>query len=134
MIERKYLPTLPDLIDRLSIVLMKRIFIVSDYKWECDAIMHDIDLILNENSRKLDAGDIYSILVLMLANRFIWENESDIRKGGGNSLEQLRATHSINGIRNHAKNTLLLDDERLDAKIDCLASDLPPEFGNWDVL
>jgi hypothetical protein len=133
MTERKYLPTLADLIDRLSIVLMKRIFFKGGrYVSECDTIIHDIDLLLNE--RKLDAGDIYSILVLMLANRFIWENESNIRKGGGNSLEQLRATHSINGIRNHAKNTLLLDDERMDVKIDCLASDLPPEFGNWDVL
>jgi hypothetical protein len=133
MIERKYLPTLADLIDRLSIVLMKRIFISNTYEKECHDIIHDIELLLIADKRVLDATNIYSVLVLMLANRFIWENESNIRKGGDNSLEQLRATHVVNGIRNRAKNALSID-ERKEFKVDCLAAYLPPEFGSWNVL
>ena len=49
MTERKYLPTLAELVDRLSIVQLKAIFIPENaaaYNEERALIEHDIDLLL----------------------------------------------------------------------------------------
>jgi hypothetical protein len=144
---RKYLPTLADLVDRLSIVQMKAIFIPEhrdEYMVERRAIEHDIDLILGDlkaQGRELTSKHIHAILVIQLANRFIWENESWIRSGSHQDVPvevlyaKLRGTHTINGIRNAAKNELSdFDGGRRDYKLDCLAADLPRDFGNWDVF
>lgn len=140
--ERKYLPELPELIDRLSIVQMKEIFIPharAEHVKERGDIMHDIDLALKSRPM-LNAAEIRAILVLMLANRFIWENESSIRDQSSAEddtmkLKRLRATHSINGVRSKAKNVLAeAMGGRKDHKIDCLAADLIEEFGNWEVF
>ncbi len=145
---RRYLPTLSDLVDRLAIVQLKAIFISEhrdEYMKERADIEHDIDLILSEGSKKITAVDIHAIMVIMLSNRFIWENEAWIRKGvdeGNLSTEQiveryqrLVGTHSINGVRNAAKNQLSrLAGGRHDYKVDCLAADLPKEFGDWNVF
>lgn len=130
--ERKYLPTLADLIDRLSIVLLKMVFIPEhhdEYLREAADIEHDIGL-LNQNAHLIRA-----VLVVMLANREIWLNESKARAGSSEQNQLLRFTHSINGIRNQAKNVMAqTTGERKDLKVDCLAADLPKEFGNWDGL
>jgi hypothetical protein len=137
--ERKYLPTAADLIDRLSICLMKKIFI-GGYDDEIKAIMHDLNNYEapRESGPEHKADFIYAILILMLANRTIWENESIVRQGGYSDpvmAQRLVFTHSINGVRTRAKNRINnLCGERIDHKVDCLAADLPPEFGNWDVF
>ena len=135
------MPTLAELIDRLSIVLMKAIFIGENregYMGEVALIEHDINMELNrlhgEKDFRFAAYDLRMIMMVMLANRWIWENEADVRNYGA-GWESLRATHSINGIRNTAKNKLaMVFGERKDLKVDCLAADLPPEFGAWDVF
>jgi len=129
MTERRYLPTIADLIDRLSISLMKSIFIDRDpYRSEIDLIKHDL-----KELAPINPDLAYAILVLMLANRYIWENEAVARKSGKGG--RLRATHSVNGVRNRAKNEISkICGERIDQKIDCLAADLPPEMGNWNVF
>jgi hypothetical protein len=150
MSERRYLPTLAELIDRLSITLQKRIFIPGhkdEYAREIADIKHDIDLVLDGFSTMQDDGArasadfIYATLVLMLTNRFIWENEGAVRRGEGMDLveigRRLRATHSVNGVRNTAKNIILdaIDSGgRKDYKIDALAADLPPDMGDWNVF
>ena len=51
MTDRKYLPTLPELIDRLSIVQLKEVFIPEhkgEYSQEIKDIVHDIQLCLND--------------------------------------------------------------------------------------
>ena len=51
MTERRYLHTLGDLIDRLSIVQLKEVFIPeykNEYAQEIEDIVHDIQLILND--------------------------------------------------------------------------------------
>lgn len=129
--ERKYLPTLSDLVDRLSIVLLKTIFIPDhriEYDEEAKLIEHDIDLILKERG-SLGAAEVRATLIIMLSNRYIWENESKARAGGTEQDKLLKLTHSINGVRNAAKNQLT--DTRKDYKLDCLASELDPQFGNW---
>lgn len=136
MSERKYLPTFAELCDRLSIVLLKSIFLPEHrarYLEEIGALMHDIQLLAGQRL-PLGAGEIYALLVLMLVNREIWLNEAKARQDASGG-ERLRFTHSINGIRNIAKNNLAdAEIERIDLKIDCFAADLPSEFGNWNLF
>ena len=130
--KRKYLPTLSELIDRLSIAQLKEVFITDhkeEYAKEIEDILHDIDLELREKNVILDAKSIRAILVLAQMNLHIWHNESNYRKGikDGNNLE---LTHGLNGIRNTAKN--MIQEKvggRKDYKIDCLAA----EFKDWEI-
>lgn len=137
MAERKYNYTFADLLDRLSIAQLKCIFIFNHketYLKEVKDIKHDIDLIIKEKNIKLSSKIVHAIMILMLSNRYIWENESKIREEGNDKQQEklLRLTHSINGIRNNAKNIINgTVGERIDLKVDCLAADLIEEFGNW---
>jgi hypothetical protein len=133
MNERKYLPTLSELIDRLSIVQLKEVFISehkNEYAKEISDIIHDIDLLLgNEDVKAIDGNLIRAIIVLSQMNLHIWHNESNYRKGikDGNNLE---LTHGLNGIRNTAKNKIQeIAGGRKDYKIDCLAA----EFKDWEI-
>ena len=134
---RKYLPTFSDLVDRLCIVQQKMIFLKDkrdEYVAERELILHDIDLILN-SLPALSARAIMAITMLQLSNRCIWESESKARAGGSEQDKLLKMTHSINGVRNTAKN--ILSEEvggRKDYKIDALSADLPPEYGSWNVF
>ena len=129
--ERKYLPTFADLVDRLSIVLLKSIYIPEHrkaYRDEMMLIKHDIQVL------GFDAALIFDIMVLMLSNREIWLNESKARAGGSEQDKLLKFSHSLNGIRNQAKNRIsIVNGGRLDLKIDSLAANLPKEFGNWNI-
>ena len=127
MTQRKYLPTLSELIDRLSIAQLKEVFIPEhkeEYAQEIADICHDIEILLPESS-----DFIRAVVVLSQMNLHIWHNESNYRKGikDGNNLE---LTHGLNGIRNTAKNKI---QEKLggrkDYKIDCLAAD----FEDWEI-
>ena len=132
MSDRKYLPTLSELIDRLSIAQLKEVFITEhkdEYADEINDIIHDINLELSEKSGILKGEDIRAIVVLAQMNLHIWHNESNYRKGikDGNDLE---LTHGLNGIRNTAKNKIQESvGGRKDYKIDCLAA----EFKDWEV-
>jgi hypothetical protein len=132
MADRKYLPTLSELVDRLSIVQLKEVFIAehkSEYAEEINAIVHDIQLYLNGSKEPVTAETIRAIVVLSQMNLHIWHNESNYRKGikDGNNLE---LTHGLNGIRNVAKNKIQeVMGGRKDYKIDCLAAD----FKDWEI-
>jgi hypothetical protein len=129
--KRKYLPTLSELIDRLSIVQLKEVLIPDhkeEYSQEISDICHDIDIMLSESSN-VDASLIRAIVVLSQMNLHIWHNESNYRKGikEGNNLE---LTHGLNGIRNTAKNKIQeIARGRKDYKTDCLAA----EFKDWEI-
>jgi len=135
---RKYLPTFAELVDRLSICQLKSIFIPSNkeaYQKEIDDIKHDIDFLLKEKNIVLNANAVQAIQVIMLSNRYIWENESKCRSGTDQDFSLLKLTHSINGVRNTAKNVLSKEmGERLDLKIDCLAAELKSDFQNWEIF
>ena len=136
MTERKYLPTLSDLIDRLSIVQLKAIYLPQQadaYNEERQLIEHDIDLLLMD--RDLKAKDVRAIMAVMLANNTIWLNESKARQGGDDQDKLLKFTHSINGVRNQAKNIIASgSSERIDLKTDCFAESLVSDFGAWDIF
>jgi hypothetical protein len=129
---RKYLPTLSELVDRLSIVQLKEVFIPehkSEYSKEISDIVHDIQVLLDEQDGKITSETIRAIVVLSQMNLHIWHNESNYRKGikDGNNLE---LTHGLNGIRNVAKNRIQeVVGGRKDYKIDCLAAD----FKDWEI-
>jgi hypothetical protein len=135
---RKYLPTLAELIDRLSICLLKRIFIPENkdgYSKEIELIKHDINLIFKDKDLQATSDLIWASLIIMLSNRYIWENESNARQGDSQDLNLLKLTHSINGVRSSAKNLVSRElGERVDLKIDCLAAELKSEFQNWDIF
>tara|TARA_Y100000310_G_scaffold233890_1_gene236779 strand:+ start:540 stop:947 length:408 start_codon:yes stop_codon:yes gene_type:complete len=130
--ERKYLPTLSELVDRLSIAQLKEVFIPEhkeEYAQEISDIVHDIQLHLEESERPVTAEVIRAVIVLSQMNLHIWHNESNYRKGirDGNDLE---LTHGLNGIRNTAKNKIQeVAGGRKDYKIDCLAA----EFKDWEI-
>ena len=130
--KRKYLPTLSELIDRLSIVQLKEVFIAehkTEYGQEIKDIVNDIQILLDENKGVVTAETIRAIVVLSQMNLHIWHNESNYRKGikDGNNLE---LTHGLNGIRNTAKNKIQeVVGGRKDYKIDCLAA----EFKDWNI-
>lgn len=132
MSKRKYLPTLSELIDRLSIIQLKEVFIPKhkeQYAKEINDIVHDINLIIKNENIKITAETIRAIVVLSQMNLHIWHGESNYRKGieEGNNLE---LTHGLNGIRNTAKNKIEeVTGGRKDYKIDCLAAN----FKDWEI-
>jgi hypothetical protein len=135
MTQRRYLQTLSELIDRLSIVQLKEVFIPehkSEYSQEIRDIVHDIQLILDEQNGKITAETIRAIVVLAQMNLHIWHNESNYRRGikDGNNLE---LTHGLNGIRNTSKNIIQeVIGGRKDYKVDCLAADWKDWEVSWD--
>ena len=123
---RKYLPTISDLIDRLSIVQLKEVFIPEhkeEYAKEIKDIVHDLDEL------GLDGKMIRATIVLAQMNLHIWHNETKYRAGEGDG--NLGLTHGLNGIRNTAKNKIQdeVGEGRKDYKVDCIAA----EFKDWEV-
>ena len=129
--ERKYLPTLAELVDRLSIAQLKEVFITEhkkEYAQEIEDIVHDINLILEDEDVKLSGKDVRAIVVLSQMNLHIWHNETKYRAGEGDG--NLGLTHGLNGIRNTAKNMIQENvGGRKDYKIDCIAA----EFKDWEI-
>ena len=123
---RKYLPTIAELIDRLSIIQLKEVFIPEhkeEYAKEIKDIVHDL------NELGLDGKMIRAIIVLSQMNLHIWHNETKYRAGEGDG--NLGLTHGLNGIRNTSKNKIQdeVGEGRKDYKIDCIAA----EFKDWEV-
>jgi hypothetical protein len=130
--ERKYLPTLAELIDRLSISQLKEVFITEhkeEYAQEIADIVNDIQILIESGTEPVTAETIRAIVVLSQMNLHIWHNESAVRKGTAGPAN-LALTHGLNGIRNTAKNKIQeVVGGRKDYKIDCLAS----EFKDWEI-
>ena len=132
---RKYLATISELIDRLSIVQLKEVFITEhkeEYAQEIKDIVHDLNKLgLEKEYDYSNLGElIRAVVVLSQMNLHIWHNETKYRAGEGDG--NLGLTHGLNGIRNTAKNKIqdtLGDGDRKDYKIDCIAA----EFKDWDV-
>ena len=131
--DRRYLPTLGELIDRLTICQLKEVKIPQhreEYQAEIKDIVHDInDIITHNKDLNIDGDFIRAIVVLSQMNTHIWVNEDNARSGDDQG-NKLMLTHGLNGIRNTAKNKI---QEKLggrkDYKIDCIAS----EFKDWKI-
>ena len=125
---RKYLPTFSELIDRLTIVTLKSIRLgehKEEYEREAKDIMSDLTEIAAEKNVVLTGEVIRAIALVMLSNSVIWDNESKARLGGSEQDKLLKFTHSVNGVRNRAKNVISrCVGERKDLKVDCLAAEV----------
>lgn len=132
---RKWLPNLSELIDRLSIHQLKEIFIPEQkdkYSRDMDWIANDINEIIKEKDIELTGEMIRAIIVIAQMNTHIWYNESKARSGKDQDVNLLKLTHGINGIRNRAGNKILEmigEIDKLDWKTDCLAA----EFKDWEI-
>jgi len=129
------MPTVAELIDRLSIHQLKEVLIPENkekYSKEMLDIVCDIDNILNEEKICLSGEMIQVIIALAQINTHIWYNESKARNGEEQDLKLLKLTHGLNGIRSSLQN-IILDivgkSNRKDWKIDCLAAD----FKDWEM-
>ena len=129
--QRKFLPSLNTLVDRLSIHQLKEVFLTENkenYSKEIQDIIHDIDIIIEEEGVKIDGNTLRAIIVLAQMNTHIWYNESKVRRGDGDG--DLHLTHGLNGIRNTAGNVISeCVGGTKDYKIDCLAA----EFKDWEI-
>ena len=134
-VQRKYLPTFAELVDRLTITQLKEVFITEhkkEYAKEIAEIMYDLDMLISSKSMDFDATAIRAIIVLAQMNLHIWHNESFVRKGKRGANKLLKLTHGLNGIRNSAKNRIqdsVSYGGRKDYKLDCLAA----EFKDWEI-
>ena len=76
MSDRQWLPTLGELIDRLSIHQLKEVFIPENkknYAKEMNDMVHDIDMILKEHKGEITGEVIRAIVVLSQMNLHIWQ-------------------------------------------------------------
>jgi hypothetical protein len=132
MKQRKFLPTISELLDRLSIVQLKEVKIPehkTEYAQEIADIVHDIQLIIDQNDVIINAEMLRAIIVCAQMNTHIWYNESNVRSGVAAS-SMLALTHGLNGIRNTSKNKIQeVFGGRKDYKIDCIAAD----FKDWEI-
>lgn len=108
--DRKYLPTLADLIDSLTINQIKEIKFHDKkiaYAKEIKKICHDIDLIIDGKKVKINSKLIRIIVLIAQLNLYIWENKDRMQKDiPENYLTLLKHAHQLNGIRNSMKNKI----------------------------
>jgi len=132
MNQRRFLPTISELLDRLSIVQLKEVKIPEhkvEYAQEIADIVHDIQLIIDQNDVIINAEMLRAIIVCAQMNTHIWYNESNVRSGVA-APSMLALTHGLNGIRNTSKNKIQeVFGGRKDYKIDCIAAD----FKDWEI-
>jgi len=134
MSERKYLPSLSQLIDTLSILQLKEVFLPEHrelYAKEIKDIVHDISLLLSQKEVWLNGEAVRAIVVLAQSNLHIWYSEANVRNGikEGNDLCK---SHSINGVRSRARNKIeAFAEGRIDLKTDCLASEYSQFEPSW---
>ncbi len=129
---RKYLPTTAELIDRLSIVTLKSIKLNNkkEYEEEAKMIMGDLTLTLQKNKIKDFGKFVRAIQVDMLANELIWQNETLARAGGESQNHLLPFTHSVNSVRMRAGNIISFElGERKDLNLDRCVDDVCKKRG-----
>lgn len=108
--ERQYLPPLAELVDSLTIDQIKEVMIPEhkeSFAQEMEKLAHDIDLIIEERGLKLSARLIRIIIAVAQMNLHIWYNKDKMQNDSEKSMDLLKLSHQLNGIRNQMKNILL---------------------------
>ena len=107
---RLYLPTLAELIDRLTVDQIKEVLIAKNkasYAEEMKCIEHDIDQIIQEKNIQLSAHLLRYVIILAQFNLHIWYNKDKMREDPEHYAELLTMAHQLNGIRNQMKNLII---------------------------
>ncbi len=80
--QRKNMPTLSDLVDKLSIAQLNEVFNADhkkEHSEEIKDILKDIQLVLDGNSENITAETIRAIVVLSQLNTHIWQIKKQIK-------------------------------------------------------
>ena len=107
---RKCLPTLPDLIDEMTINQIKQVILkggIDSFGLRMQDLMHDVDMLLKEHQIEMTADLVGSLIALAQANLHIWINKDLMQERPEQYTEYLEEAHKLNGIRNRIKNHLL---------------------------
>jgi hypothetical protein len=120
--QKKYLPSFAELIDRLTIVQQKEILnqeFRDAFTVELEEILHDIDLEIAEKNIVITSNLVRDIMILTLMNSWIWANEAAARekqnKGQDVTNDDLVLTHQLNDLRSAAKKKI---QEQIKGRID----------------
>lgn len=129
--ERKYLPSYAELIDRLSIVIQKEMFATDEemraaFVKERNDIIHDINVFISEGV-KVNGEQIFSAMLLQLVNSHIWSNEGAGRGEGGEKNYEM--THALNADRAKVKRHIQeISGGRIDHKLNYIDGHWPITF------
>lgn len=107
---RKYLPTMADLIDSLTINHIKALKFRDKkraYEKEMSNICHDIDLIVKQKNVSIDAAFVRIIVRIAQLNLFIWKLKDRMHNANPDDYAKfLTYAHELNGERNKMKNKI----------------------------
>ena len=110
---RKYLPPLAELMDRMTIAQIKVHLLQQDegdYEKEISDLKHDIDLVVASGRVTLNSEIIHLVTLLSQMNLHIWHNKDLMQQSlddDSRYLALLKLSHQLNGLRNRVKNRLL---------------------------
>lgn len=106
----RFVPSLGDLIDRLTVDQLKEAFhenIRKSVRNEIHDLEHDIDGWAERHHIKLSGRNVRVVIVLAQINYEIWMCKERIREDPQHYDRWLKRAHQLNGIRNQMKNLLL---------------------------
>jgi hypothetical protein len=120
-IDRAFLPSFAELIDRLSVDQIKELLLPhckEAVAAEMVNISHDIDGLINQRELRLTSRLIRMFIALAQINLHIWMLKDKMKEFPARYDEYLKLAHQLNGTRNQLKNMLLddLKDCELSAK------------------
>jgi len=110
---RQFLPSLSELIDRLTVTQVKLNLLVEnseDFSSEVTKLINDINLIVNEKKIEISGELIRAIVMISQINLHIWRNKDLMQQNLENEseyLSYLKKAHQMNGVRNLLKNYIL---------------------------
>ena len=110
---RQFLPSLSELIDRLTVTQVKLNLLVEnseDFSSEVTKLINDINLIVNEKKIEISGELIRAIVMISQINLHIWRNKDLMQENLENEseyLSYLKKAHQMNGVRNLLKNYIL---------------------------
>lgn len=133
MAERKWNPTVGEMIDRLTILELKHLHNPSHrevIKKEIEELVHDINVALPKPN-SIYAEFIRHVIILAQYNTHIWNHEDNMRKGNPDGND-LIFTHKCNGVRCRAKDRINHRvSNRTDPKVNALAAEIPEFEPVW---
>lgn len=132
---KKWLPSLGELLDRLTICELKHLHNPDNREQiakEIENLVHDINIELPKSPYpSLTAEFLRELIILSQFNTHIWNHEDQMRKGNpdGNDLV---FTHECNGVRCRAKDRLTKRvNGRVDPKVNAIAASIPDFEPSW---
>jgi hypothetical protein len=110
---RQFLPSLSELIDRLTVTQVKLNLLEGsseDFSTEVTKLINDINLIVKEKKIEISGELIRAIVMISQINLHIWRNKDLMQENLENEpeyLSYLKKAHQMNGVRNLLKNYIL---------------------------